>query len=451
MKNLLVLGAGLVSAPLIRYFSNRRGYRVVVLSQDLSRARAVVGDRAGVALVEGDATDESTLERYMKEADAVVSLLPATLMPLVARAAVRNRVPVVSTSYLTPDVRALDGAARDAGVLILGEVGLDPGIDHMSAVRVIRRLKSRGGTITHFISACGGLPAPDASDNPWGYKFSWSPRAVVLAARGDARYISNGEPVFIPGSELFAHRWRYAIDSHVFEMYANRDATMYIEPYDLEGVSGFFRGTLRYPGWPATMHAAALLGLFDIEQVSWRTGTTYADVLLRLLPQGSGSLVERVAQFAGVDIDSEVITRLEWAGFFSDRPIETTTASPLDLFVDRLWKIMQYRPGERDMVALKHELTVSFPDGRTEQITSALVKVGEAWGETAMAQTVSYPAAIATRLVLDGAVTATGVHLPTLGELRDPVLDELEEYGIRLVDEVRTTYPTPFNSAADYA
>ena len=450
MKTILLLGSGLVSGPLIRYFAGRRGYRLVIVSMELEKARMIAGDRRNVHLVSGDATDDTVIEPAMREASVVVSLLPAPLMARIARMTVRLGVPLVYTSYLTSEVRDLDDDAHRAGVIVLGEMGLDPGLDHMSAMRVIRRLESRGGSITDFLSACGGFPAPDANDNPWGYKFSWNPRAVILAARNDARYIREGTIECIPGPELFAHRWRLPVDGQgVFEMYANRDSTIYADAYGLRDARGFIRGTLRYPGWSATMHVAAMLGLFDIESRTWREGTSYSDLLMRLLPEGRGSLVQRVAEFAGVDADSQVITRLEWAGFLSDRPIEVSTASPLDIFVDRLWKIMRYRPGERDMVVMQHELTAEFPDGRTEQITSSIIRVGEAWGDSAMAQTVSYSAAIGARLICEGEIRATGVQLPIAREIREPVLDELEERGIRVKESVRTSFPTPFTRTTD--
>jgi saccharopine dehydrogenase-like NADP-dependent oxidoreductase len=450
MKNVLLLGAGLVSAPLIRYFGARRGYRLAVISTDLQRARTVAGDRPGVTLVQADASSEAVIEPYLREADVLISLLPAPMMVDVARLAIRYRKPLVYTSYVTPEVRALSEDAEREGVLILGEVGLDPGLDHMTAMRVIRRIEARGGTVTHFISGCGGFPAPDANDNPWGYKFSWSPRAVVMAARNDARFIKDGRVELIAGRDLFAHRWRYAVEGQgVLEMYANRDSTVYANAYGLRDVQGFIRATVRYPGWSATMHAAAMLGLFDLEPATWPEGTTYADLVLRRLPRGDRALPERVADFVGVDPDSEVITRLEWAGFFSDRPIGTISKAPLDIFVDRLYRIMRYRPGERDMVVMQHDLRAEFPDGRTEHVTSTLVRLGEAWGDSAMSQTVSYSAASAARLVCEGEIRAQGVRIPISGEIREPVLDELEERGIAVQEQVRTTYPTPFTRTTD--
>lgn len=452
MKNILVLGAGLVSAPFIRYFLRRRDYRLTILSQDLSRARQVVGSRSSATFHEIDVSDEAKLRPFFETADGVMNLVPASLFELLARLSIRHRVPMVSTSYVPAEVMALNGEAEREEVPIVGELGLDPGIDHLSATRMIRSLQQRGGTLTHFTSGCGGFPAQDANDNPWGYKFSWSPRAVVMAARQDARYLAGGKPEFVPGPNLFEHRWRWEVeDQGVLEMYPNRDSLRYVEPYGAAGVSNFFRGTLRYPGWSSTMHAAATLGLFDLEPQPFRQGTTYAELVTRCLPSGSGPLVDRLAGFLGVHPDSEVITRLEWAGFLSDRPIGALHAAPFDLFVGRLQQVMRYRPGERDMVAMQHEFTAEFPDGRTEFITSTLIRLGEAWGDSAMSQCVSLTAAIALRLILEGHYRRPGVQIPVRPDIAEPVLDELASYGIAMRDRVRTEYPTPFTKRTDPA
>ena len=367
MKHVLVLGAGLVSAPLIRYFLARRDWRLTIASDHLARVEPLIAERSRAQGVLADLSDATVMRSLMREADVVVNLLPAFMLPEVARAAIQERKPMVSTSYIPPAVAEMHEEARRAGVLVLCEVGFDPGLDHMSAVRIVRHLHSRGGHITHFSSCAGGFPALDANNNPWGYKFSWSPRAVILAGRSPARFLKDGKLVEIPGPELFSHRWRRDIQgAGLFEIYANRDSLAYMGAYRLKGPLGLFRGTIRRPGWCATMQAAADLGFFDPEDVEWPNGTTWADVTMRRVADRTGSLVERLADFLEVDVDSEVVTRFEWAGFLSDRPIGTAKSSALDLFVRRLEKLMHYRPGERDMVAMQHEFRVEFPDGRIE-------------------------------------------------------------------------------------
>ncbi|MEO8196977.1 MAG: saccharopine dehydrogenase C-terminal domain-containing protein [Thermoanaerobaculia bacterium] len=446
MRNVLVLGAGLVARPLLHYLLTHHEFRLLVATANTERASQVMGEHPRGRVVEIDVRDSGALAPLVAEADAVVSLLPAELNPLVARECIAARRPLVNTSYTSPAMRALDGEATAAGVLLLNEMGLDPGIDHMSAVATLRRIRFSGGVVTQFSSCCGGFPALDANTNPWGYKFSWSPRAVMLAGRNRARYLRAGEAVEIPGPELFAHSWPLGIDGlGVFEIYPNRDSLDYVEPYGLGAAVDFFRGTLRYPGWCATMLATAQLGLLDIEVEDWPEGMTYRDLLTRRVPGGSArGATRRVAEFLALDSDSEVVARLEWAGLFSDRPLPALRASPLDLFGKRLERMMMYQPGERDLVAMQHVVTVAYPDGSQEEVRASLVAHGDPWGDTAMARTVSLTAGIATRLILERGFQAVGVQIPTLREIYEPVLEELADRGIALYETRRRSFHSPF-------
>jgi saccharopine dehydrogenase (NADP+, L-glutamate forming)/spermidine synthase len=436
MKNVLVLGAGLVARPLLRYLLTQHDCRLVVATLDVPRARALLGAHPRGHVVELDVMNVEQTSSLVATCDVVVSLLPAQLNSPIARLCIRHRKHLVNTSYAAPETAALDEEAKREGVLLLCEIGLDPGIDHMSAVSIIDHIRGLGGTVTHFQSCCGGFPAQDANTNPWGYKFSWSPRAALVAGRNPARFLRDGQVVDVPGPELFAHSWPYEVeDQGVFEIYPNRDCLRYVPHYDLEGARGMFRGTIRYPGWCATMKAAVDLGLLDVEEQDWPAGTTYGQLLARRLPPSPAPLIERVGAHVGVSPDSEVIARLEWAGLLSDRPIPERRASPLDVFGNRLTRLMMYQPGERDMVALKHVFTVTYPDDSREEIRSLLVETGEPWGNSAMARTVSLPAAIATRLILDGGISIRGVQIPIWREIYEPVLEELAERGIRMREQ----------------
>jgi saccharopine dehydrogenase-like NADP-dependent oxidoreductase len=268
----------------------------------------------------------------------------------------------------------------------------------------------------------------------------------MLAGRNPARFLRSGQVVEVPGPELFAHSWPYEVDEQgVFEIYPNRDSIKYIPDYDLDGVSGMFRGTIRYPGWCATMKAAADLGLFDIEEQDWPAGTTFRSLLERRLPPSSAPMPERVAEFTGNPLDSEVVARLEWAGLLSDRAVPEGRASALDIFCNRLMQLMMYQAGERDKVMLKHVFTVTYPDGSREEIRSILVETGEPWGDSAMARTVSLPAAIATRLILNGGITARGVRIPIWREIYEPILAELAERGIRMTEHHIKSFPSPLD------
>jgi len=450
MKNVLILGAGLVARPLLRHLLTQFDLQLVVATMDVPRARGLLGQHPRGVVVELDVTDAEATGRLVAACDIVVSLLPAPFNPSIARLCIDHRKHLVNTSYVAPAMAALDEQAQQADVLLLNEIGLDPGIDHMSAVQIIDHIRGLGGTVTHFSSCCGGFPAQDANTNPWGYKFSWSPRAVMIAGRNPARFLREGAVVEVPGPQLFAQSWPYEVDGQgVFEIYPNRDALQYIPHYDLEGVCGMFRGTLRYPGWCATMKAAADLGLFEIEERDWPRGTTYRDVLCRGLAPSNAPLVERLGAFIGASPDSEVIARLEWAGLLSDRHIPERRASALDVFCNRLMRLMMYQPGERDTVILKHVFTVTYPDNSREEIRSILVETGQPWGDTAMARTVSLPAAIATRLILDGGISKRGVQIPIWREIYEPVLAELAEQGIRLVERHIKSFRSPLDAHED--
>ncbi|HSR16323.1 MAG TPA: saccharopine dehydrogenase C-terminal domain-containing protein [Gemmatimonadales bacterium] len=445
-RNVLVLGAGLVARPLLRYLLTQRQLQVCVATNDAPRARLMMGEHPRGRVSHLDVHDAAALAALVDEADAVVSLLPSELNVLVARTAIARRKPMVNTSYAAPEMLALDQEATAAGVLLLNEMGLDPGIDHMSAAATVRRLKFAGGTIVNFVSACGGFPAPDANTNPWGYKFSWSPRGVMLAGRRPARFLRGGIEVPVPGNEIFANAWKLEVEGEgVFDIYPNTDSLRYIGPYGLDGAEGVFRGTLRYPGWCATMHAAVRLGLFDIEPREWPEGTTYADFTSRLLP-GRGSVLRRAAEYLDLSDDSDVLARLEWAGLFSDRPLPERQAAPIDVFGNRLVKLMMYQPGERDQVLLKHIFTVRYPDGSREEVRSRLVELGDPWGDTAMAKTVSLTAGIGTRLIVEKGIQAVGVQIPTLREIYEPVLEELGERGIALREVHIKSFRGPFAS-----
>lgn len=447
MKNVLVLGAGLVARPLLRYLLSHIDVKVLVATLDVPRGQTLMGEHPRGSVILHDVTDIPKTTPLVAESDIVVSLLPADLNVTVARLAIALRKPMVNTSYASPEMWALDPEARRGGVLILNEIGLDPGIDHMSAIAKVQEISFGGGKVVKFLSCCGGFPAQDANTNPWGYKFSWTPRGVIRAGLQSARYLRNGKIVEIPGNgAIFDHCWPFEMQGlGVFEIYPNRDSLKYIPLYNLDGVTGMFRGTLRYPGWCASMQAVRKLGLFEIEELEWPEGTTFKDVSIRKLPSNGTNLPDRLAHFLDISPNSEEMARLEWVGLFSDRPINARKASPMDIFLDRMQTLMMYKPGERDLVALQHMFTVAYPDGSWEEIRSSLVKTGEPWGDTAMSRTVSLPAAIATRLILQKGVIAEGVQIPVHREIFEPVLNDLEEYGIRMEESRVKTFRGPID------
>lgn len=437
MKTVLVLGAGLVSRPMVRYLLEKANQRVVLADKMPDKVEAILAGHPHGTAARLDASNEAELSALVEDADLVVSLLPYALHPVVAKRCLEHGRDLVTTSYVSPAMAAFDQDAKAKGLLFLNEIGLDPGLDHMSAMRAVAGIRKDGKTLTGFRSCCGGLPAPDANDNPWGYKFSWSPRGVLLAGRNGARWLEDGRVVEIPGESLFERAAPYPVDGiGTLEVYPNRDALPYVDTYGIRGVTTMFRGTLRYPGWCETLGAIGRLGLLDPEPRTWPPGATCAAMVASLLPASDGAARDRVARFLGLPASHAVLERLEWAGLFSDQPLYSPSA-PIDVLCDLLQVRMTYALGQRDMVVLQHDLDVATGGGGHERRVSRLVAYGEPGGDSAMARTVALPAAIAARLRLEGRLPLTGVRVPVSAEIYEPVLRELEGLGI-VFAEIRT-------------
>lgn len=427
MDKVLLLGAGLVTRPLVNYLLEK-GYKVTIASRTVSKAEALVGDHSGGTALELNVKDDAGLESLVETADVVISLLPYTYHVKVAKLCIKYKKHFVSTSYVGDEMNALDEPARKAGVVLLNEIGLDPGIDHMSAMRIIDDVHQKGGKILAFRSYCGGLPAPEANDNPFGYKFSWSPVGVILAGTNDARYKEDGKIVEIDGAELFNHFEILQVEGlGEFEGYPNRDSVPYIDIYSIPETRTMFRGTYRYVGWCETLKAIADLGLLDKTERDF-SGMTLADYTRIFIP-GDGDIKADTAGKLGLEPGDEIISRLEWLGLFSDEPVPIERGSALEVLAEVMKAKMDYKPGERDMIVLVHDFIAEVAEGK-KHITSTLIDYGIPDGDSAMACTVSLPAAIATRLILEGVITEPGVHIPVKPEIYEPVLDELAELGI---------------------
>jgi saccharopine dehydrogenase (NADP+, L-glutamate forming) len=333
-------------------------------------------------------------------------------------------------------MRALDERAKAAGVMLLNECGLDPGIDHMSAMRIIHDVEKRRGKVTSFRSLTGALPAHEANTNPFGYKFSWSPRGVLLASRNAAKWLEDGKEVDVPGERLFENY--YIVDvpgAGSFENYPNRDSVPYKEIYGLGDAGTVYRGTLRMTGWCETMRRIVALGWLTEEPVKGFTGTSYGDMTRHLIGAGVGDdLVAATAKHLGVDTFATAIKRLEWLGLFSDRPLPDDKDNPLDYMNVLTLDKMSMAPGDRDMIVMHHEFIAESSDGDMECLTSTLVDYGIPGGDTSVARTVALPAAIAVKMILNGKIALTGCHIPVTPQIYDPILDELEELGIKFVE-----------------
>ncbi|MDZ7339590.1 MAG: saccharopine dehydrogenase NADP-binding domain-containing protein [candidate division KSB1 bacterium] len=443
MQNVLILGAGLVARPLVRYLLDQPGLKVTVASRTVAKAEALIeGHPRGVAealLVD----DEAHLDALVAGCDLAISMVPYTYHVVVAKHCIKHKKHMVTTSYVSDAMAALDGEAKAAGITILNELGLDPGIDHMSAMRIIDGVHSRGGQIVSFESCCGGLPAPEANDNPFGYKFSWSPRGVVMAGRNAAKYLKDGKVVEIPGEALFDHYWTRKVDTlGELEVYPNRNSLPYINTYGIQETKTMFRGTFRNLGWCKTMKKIVELGMLD-DKVRKVKGMTFADLTRQLVGAAPGkNLRAAAAEFLKLPVDSDVMDRLEWLGLFSSDPLPMEEGSNLDILAARMLQKMAYRPNERDMIVLVHDFVADFPkEKRREKITSSLIDFGIPGGDSSMSRTVGLPAAIGARYILEGKITRKGVIIPVWPEIYVPILNELEKLGIKCKESTEVLRP----------
>lgn len=436
MKTVLCLGAGLVARPYVQYLCNY-GYHVLVASRTKSKAEHIIeGCKNAEAITFNIATDDALLDELTDRADLICSLLPYTYHVKAAKVALKYKKPFCTTSYVSEEMQDLDKQAKDAGVLLLNECGVDPGIDHMSAMKIIDDIHNKGGNLVSFTSFTGGLPAPEANNNPFGYKLSWSPRGVLLAGRNDAHFLRDGKEVKIPGADLFDNYEIMEVPGmDSFEGYPNRDSMSYIETYNIPETKTMLRGTFRNLGWCATLKKIADLGLLDLTEHSFE-GMTFAEMTRKLLSTNETDVVKEIASATGLAHDSDIISRLEWLGLFSDEKVPSEVNTYLDALCHLFEEKLQYAPGERDMIVMHHEFIAEFPDHK-EKTTSTLIDYGIPNGDSSMSRTVTLPVAIASRMILEGRINLIGVHRPIISEIYNPILEELEGVNIRF-DEKTT-------------
>jgi saccharopine dehydrogenase (NADP+, L-glutamate forming) len=435
MKKILVLGAGLVAKPLIRHLLSKN-YQVTVASNTPERASEMVNNHLNGTIVTWDIKDEETLGKLVSVHDLTVSLLPYLFHLIVANQCVKHGKNMVTTSYVKPEMQDLDVAAKEAGIIILNECGLDPGIDHMSAMRIIDHVHNKGGKIEEFYSICGALPAPEAATNPLKYKFSWSPKGVVLAGNNDAKYLKDGKEVDVPTKDLFKNPWKADFPSvGLLDIYPNRDSISYAEIYRIPEVKTICRGTFRYPGWCETLDAIKKLNL--ITQATYdMAGMTYAGMVARQMgAKSSENIKASVASFLGIAIEAHAIKAMEWLGLFDLVPMNRGVDSPFEVTSDLMINKMELGGEERDMVVMQHTFTAAYPDGSREVIRSRMLDFGTLATDTSIARTVALPAAIAVEMILEGQIREKGVYRPVLPGIYNPILTALEALGIRMEEE----------------
>ena len=434
MNRVLILGAGLVSKPMIEYLLEH-GFVITVASPMRDRAEEMIAGNLNGTAVDWSMERCAELERMVSSHDLTVSLLPYRFHCDVARTCLKYRKPLVTTSYVQPAMQELDSDAREAGVIFLNEVGLDPGIDHMSAMRIIDNVRSNGGKIEEFYSLCGALPAPEAANNPLGYKFSWSPKGVVLASRNGATYLKHGKTVTIDPVNLFKDRFVHNFPGiGDLEVYPNRDSVSYIDIYGLQGISTMYRGTFRFKGWCETLDLMKAIGLID-DGNNYYTGRTYRDFVADRAGVPGIDIRQELEEKSGLNPTERALDAFEWLGLFSDDLMDYDVTSPFEITSDLMIRKMWLGDNDRDMIVMQHLFLAAYPDGKREVISSRMLDFGTPATNTSIARTVALPAAIAIKLILAGRIKLTGVHRPVLPEIYNPVLDELALTGIKMEEE----------------
>ena len=441
MQKILIIGAGLSSSSLIRYFLENAetfDWQVRVVDQDIQLVqRKLNGNPRGVAL-SFNALDPNQRRPEIADADLVVSMLPARFHVEVAKDCIELKTNLITPSYVSSEMRSLHDAALKAGILIMNEIGVDPGIDHMSAAKILDEVKASGGVMYSFKSFCGGLIAPENDNNPWNYKFTWNPRNVVLAGQGGAAcFIEENQYKYIPYGQLFQRLDLIDIKGYgSFEGYANRDSLSYRSIYGLDHIPTIYRGTLRRVGFSKAWNVFVQLGMTDDSYTLENSeNLTPRSFLNAFLPYKIEDTVENKLRRYFTFEDDQLFAKFDWLGIFrDDYTFNIPNASPAQLLEKLLVDKWVLSPEDKDMLVMHHEFVYEL-EGKKEKVVSSMVNIGENQVYTSMSNTVGLPVAICGKMILSGKLTLKGVQIPVMQEVYVPILKELEEFGIIFEEE----------------
>ncbi len=442
MERLLIFGAGRSSSALVDYMlkkAEEKGWRIVLADRDMEQVKALLKEHPNGIGEQVDIMDSEARRALISDAEVVVSLLPAFLHKTVAVDCLELNKPLVTASYVSGEMHELAKRAREKGLVFMGEMGLDPGIDHMSAMEKIDEIKAAGGDIHSFRSYTGGLIAPESDDNPWHYKFTWNPRNVVLAGQGTAQYLKNGRYKYIPYHRLFSRKKEVEIQGMgTYEMYPNRDSLLYRYAYKIEDIPTIIRGTLRHMGFCEAWDVFVKIGLTDdTYPIVNSEHITYRDLVESYVTDDLPyqSLREKVARFAGLDPDGEAMEKVTWTGIFSDEKIGLPNATPAMILENLLLKKWKLKKEDRDMILMQHEFVYTL-DNQKKKATSTMVLKGENSNNTAMSKLVGLPMAIFVSLMMEGSDFHSDETRPVDKRIYKPVLEELEKHGVSFVEKV---------------
>lgn len=444
MKTILILGAGLSSSSLIRYFlqnSEKNNWKVRVTDRSLDLVNEKLKDHPNAIALDFNALDPEQRRPEIEKADLVVSMLPARFHIDVAKDCIDLKTNIITPSYISKEMEALHTEAQKAGILIMNEIGVDPGIDHMSAMRILDKIDKTGGKMHIFESFTGGLIAPDSDDNPWNYKFTWNPRNVVLAGQGGvAKFIQENQYKYIPYNKLFRRTEIIEIKNYgLFEGYANRDSLSYRDVYGLEDIPTIYRGTLRRKGFSRAWDVFVQLGCTDDSYVlEGSENMTKRDFINAFLPYNQNDSVElKLRHYLKIDLDDTLWDKLEWLGIFENKEkIGLKNATPAQILQKILEEKWSLNKEDKDMIVMYHKFVYQKED-KFYEITSEMVNIGEDQTYTSMSNTVGLPVAICGKMMLDNQISLKGVRRPIYKEIYNPILDELENYSIKFIENQR--------------
>lgn len=436
MKNILIIGAGRSASALINYIlgqAEQYEWKVTVVDMDKKLAQQKINNHPSAVAHGLNVQDLDSRRQFISVNDVIVSLLPPALHILVAEDCVLLKKHLVTASYVSDDIRKLDQEVRDSSLIFMGEMGLDPGIDHMSAMKHIHQLQDDGNEIISFKSYTGGLIAPESDDNPWHYKFTWNPMNVVIAGQGTAHYLLDGRYKYIPYHRLFNECETIDIPGEgEYEVYANRDSLPYRKLYGLSDIPTLVRGTIRGEGFCEAWNAFVQLGITDNSfKLEDSDSLTYRDFILSYVNESvPGTVEEKFAETLDIELYSELMDKYRWLGLFEEKKIRLQNASPAEILLDLLLDKWQIKKEDKDMILMQHEF-IYLKNGKKHRLISSLKYLGKNSTDTAMSRLVGYPLGIITKLIMLGKVDLTGVNIPVMPEIYLPVLEELETLGVR--------------------
>ena len=435
-QKIFIIGAGRSASSLIKYLVNvsaKNNFELTIGDKDVSLVKDKIDGHKCASAIRFDVLNDNQRISEIKNADIVISMLPATLHFIVAQDCLKYKKNLVTASYVSKDIQSLNDQAEKQGVILLNEIGLDPGIDHMSAMKVIDDIKDRGGIIKSFKSYCGGLVAPEYDTNPWNYKFTWNPRNVVLAGQGTAQYIDSGKYKYIPYGQLFKRTDTVNVLNYgQFEAYANRDSLSYREVYKLNDIPTLFRGTLRKPGYSEAWDLFVQMGMTDDSYEMDVSGMNYSDFFNSFIDVRNRDI--KLYLKSHFRVSDDVISKVEWLGFFNQINLGIDNGTPAQILQKILESKWLLQKQDKDMIVMQHQFIYEI-DGEEHELHSSFVLIGEDQTYTGMAKTVGLPVGIATKLILNGEIKSAGVKVPVSKEIYKPVLEELEQFGIRFVEE----------------